>query len=113
MNTHTPEQIKAIIDAHGLWLDGEGGERARLDGARLFDAMHVWAQVAFAAHGECGRMLTAYRIAADSPTTYQCGCFDGSRDDLVAYIEGGDEHMRSSRLRALAIVDETIGINRV
>jgi hypothetical protein len=31
----TPEQIKTVLDNHKLWFEGEGGERANLEGANL------------------------------------------------------------------------------
>lgn len=36
--TYTIEELKRIIDSHGLWLSSEGGERADLSGANLSGA---------------------------------------------------------------------------
>ena len=54
-------------------------------------------------HGECGRTLYAIRTTA--ATYYRCGCFWGSRKDLVAYIVAGDEKYVASRCNALRHVD--------
>ena len=36
--TYTQDQLRTIIDQHGLWLRGEGGSRANLSGANLSGA---------------------------------------------------------------------------
>ena len=36
--TYTHEQLRAILDSHGLWLRGEGGARANLSRANLSGA---------------------------------------------------------------------------
>lgn len=56
-----------------------------------------YAQVSFSAHGECGRMLIVYRKTGDSPWMAQCGCFSGTYEDLLAYIEKGAEALKPSR----------------
>ena len=35
MKTCTPDELRAVIEAHGLWLCGNGGQRANLQGAYL------------------------------------------------------------------------------
>lgn len=103
MKTYTKEELRSIIDQHGLWLRGEGGSRANLTGA-----VHSWAQVAFMGHGERGRMLTAYCIKEGDAATYQCGCFSGTLEDLKVYIENGEERLKPSRTLAMNIVTELI-----
>jgi len=44
----TPEQIKTVLDNHSLWLEGEGGERANLEGANLKKANLEWANLKWA-----------------------------------------------------------------
>jgi hypothetical protein len=44
----TPEQIKTVLDNHSLWLEGEGGERANLEGANLKKANLEWANLRWA-----------------------------------------------------------------
>lgn len=41
----TPEKLKKILDAHSLWLAGEGGERADLSMADLRRANLGWADL--------------------------------------------------------------------
>lgn len=101
MKTYTPDELRAVIDAHGLWMRGEGGQRAYLQEADLQGAMYKWAQVAFSDHGEYGRMLTAYIQTEGMDPVYQCGCFCGSLGDLKAYIENGQGRYKASRTIAM------------
>ena len=121
MKTCTPDELRAVIEAHGLWLCGNGGQRANLQGAYLRGAdlqgaylrganlqgaylqgaVYKWAQVAFSGHGECGRMLTAYIQSEGMDPVYQCGCFFGTLDDLKGYIANGEECHKASRTLAM------------
>ena len=121
MKTCTPDELRAVIEAHGLWLCGNGGQRADLQraylrgadlqgaylqgadlrGADLRGAVYKWAQVAFSGHGECGRMLTAYIQSEGMDPVYQCGCFFGTLDDLKGYIANGEECHKASRTLAM------------
>ena len=103
--TYTQDQLRTIIDQHGLWLRGEGGSRANLYGADLSGAnLYKWAQVSFKGHGERGRMLTAYQQEETLEVFYQCGCFHGTAKDLIEYIAKGDEVYRKSRTIAFETV---------
>lgn len=73
--------------------------RANLIGADLSRAVEKWAQVAFMAHGECGRMLTAIK-RPDCEVELFCGCFTGSVDHLREYIANGEERLKASRTLA-------------
>ena len=138
MRTHTEEELAQIIEDHAKWMMGEGGSRAYLRGAYLrgadlrradlsgadlrgadlsgadlrdaylSGAVHAWAQVSFAGHGECGRMLTAVRYKAGDAITYQCGCFMGTAEELIDYIARGDSRLKATRTRAFEMVNELI-----
>lgn len=112
MKTYTPDELRAVIEAHDLWLRGDGGQRAdlqdadlrganlqwaHLQWAHLRGALYKWAQVAFGGHGECGRMLTAYIQSEGMDPVYQCGCFYGALDELKNYIANGEECHKASR----------------
>ena len=72
-------------------------------GADLSGAVGIiYAQVSFNWHGELGRQLSAIKI--DGDIVLFCGCFKGSVDDLIEYIEGGDEKYKHSRTVALNTV---------
>jgi hypothetical protein len=86
--------------------------RAYLSRAYLSRAVHAWAQVAFASHGECGRMLTAVIYKEGDAAVYQCGCFSGSLADMQAYIDNGAEKYKPSRTRAMEVVTELLNITR-
>lgn len=77
--------------------------------AEVADLQH--ASVSWSGHGEQGRQLTAI-ITPQDETVYHCGCFHGSRKELLEFIhkEEEDEHHLSrewvkSRLQTLEIVD--------
>ena len=76
---------------------------ADLSGANLSGAKGIiYAQVSFNWHGERGRQLSAVKIGEE--VILFCGCFKGSEDDLIEYIEGGDEKYKHSRTVALNTV---------
>lgn len=133
MKQYTPDELQAILTAHAKWRHGEaGGTRAylrgaylrgadlrgadlsgaELRGADLSGAVDAWAQVAFAGHGECGRMLTALITKQGEAPVYQCGCFSGSLDELKAYIAKGQEEWKPSRTKAMEVVTELLAITR-
>jgi hypothetical protein len=59
--------------------------------------------VTWPGHGECGRQLLAIKQEGDA--VYFCGCFSGSRDELLEYIKNGEEKHRPSRSLTLDVVD--------
>ena len=84
-------------------LSGANLRGAFLSGAFLSEAVGItFAQVSFNWHGEIGRQLSAIKI--DGDIVLFCGCFKGSVDDLIEYIEGGDEKYKHSRTVALNTV---------
>ena len=87
----------------GAYLRG-----ANLSGANLSGAVHKWSQVAFSAHGECGRMLTAFILKEGDDAVYQCGCFYGSKAELEEYISNGEERHKASRTRAMEVATELL-----
>ena len=87
-------------DLRGADLRGADLRDAYLQGADLRNAVHAWAQVAFMGHGECGRMLTAVIYEEGQEVTYQCGCFYGSAEELLKYINDGEERLKASRMLA-------------
>ncbi len=84
--TYTPEQLKAILADHKLWLEsyGDKGTRAILDGASLDGASLFLARVNYTA----GPLLVIGRqgeysrdaILNTELKTVQIGCFCGSFD---------------------------------
>ena len=62
----------------------------------------IYAHISFNWHGEQGRQLSAIKI--DGAVVLFCGCFKGSEEDLMAYIERGDETYKQSRTIALNTV---------
>ena len=82
---------------------------ANLSGANLSGAKGViYAHISFNWHGEQGRQLSAIKI--DDAVVLFCGCFKGSEEDLMAYIERGDETYKQSRTIALNTVMSLIKI---
>jgi len=67
-----------------------------------------FAQVSFSGHGECGRSLIA--IKEDESVKLFCGCFNGTKEELIAYIEKGEEKYRKSRTLAMETVLQLIEI---
>ena len=92
-------------DLSGAYLSRAYLSRANLSGADLSGAnLSAWAQVSFAGHGECGRMLTAYQQTDEQPMQFQCGCFSGTEDELRAYIASDYATLAPSRLLAIETV---------
>ena len=81
---------------------------ADLSGANLSGAVHGWAKIAFAGHGECGRMLTAIRLKEGDEPRLFCGCFDGTSTELVEYIQKGKAEYRATRTKAMQCVLELL-----
>ena len=77
-------------------------KKADLSGANLTRAdLYAWSQIAFAGHGECGRMLTVYQQAKDKPVMFQCGCFYGTYEKLKDYIKNGEPEYKKTRTLAM------------
>jgi uncharacterized protein YjbI with pentapeptide repeats len=132
------EQLTEILRLHASWLESKGGNRANLSGANLISANLSganlisgadlrsanlsgadlsgaglsenrglqFAQVAFTGHGECGRMLTLATIG--EAKRFFCGCFQGTPEELAAYIEAGPDNLKKSRLLAMNFCLEVI-----
>ena len=58
-----------------------------------------YAQAAFTAHGERGRMLTLAAIG--EARRFFCGCFQGTPQELAEYIAKGPDNLKKSRLLAM------------
>ena len=112
--TITSQDLPGILERHRKWLRSEdGGSRANLfrddlSGANLSGAVHGWAKIAFAGHGECGRMLTAIRLKEGDEPRLFCGCFDGTSTELVEYIQKGKAEYRATRTKAMQCVLELL-----
>ena len=61
-----------------------------------------FSQISFSGHGECGRSLIA--IKENELVKLFCGCFSGTKEELIAYIEKGEEKYKKSRTLALDTV---------
>ena len=64
------------------------------------------ATCSFDSHGEKGRSLTALIIKRK--VFFFCGCFFGSKRELINYINNGDVSLKKSRLFALDFVSKAI-----
>jgi len=110
------DELKRILADHALWLCGNGGQRANLSEANLSwanlsEANLSWAnlseanlaranglnyaQCSFDAHGETGRQLSGVVIAGE--LMLFCGCFQGTLEELDAYIDRGHDSYKSTR----------------
>lgn len=106
------DKLNEIVCLRGLWLRGEdGGLRADLRDANLSRADlsgalsgPAYYSISWSGHGEMGRRLHA--VEQNGELVFSCGCFSGSEDDLLEYIEQGDKLHAESRLRALEIILE-------
>ena len=89
-------------------LSGANLSGANLSGANVSELRGVVAvAVTWPGHGECGRQLLA--IHDDKGTVYHCGCFRGTRDELLAYIKAG--HHKPSRTLTIDVVDMLLAAN--
>lgn len=76
---------------------------ANLRGANLSRVNGIrWASCGWSEHGECGRILNAALI--NSEVFFFCGCFRGNKDELIAYIAGGNPKLAASRTKAMEFV---------
>jgi uncharacterized protein YjbI with pentapeptide repeats len=98
-------------DLRGADLQGAGLQGADLQGAK-YDGHGIMsiASVAFTGHGERGRTLVGIRHTGG--IVLRCGCFNGSPDDLRAYIANGAEKYRPSRTAALEAMLTILAIER-
>lgn len=60
------------------------------------------ASVQFTDHGQCGRVLNAFKY--NNETFLSCGCFYGTESELRDYIKSSKEKLRKSRTFALETV---------
>ena len=99
-----PRAYLSGANLSGANLSGANLSGANLSRAYLSRALHSFASVSFLGHGECGRMLTAYRLKEGDEPVLQCGCFGGSFADLAAYIAKGEAKYRETRTLAMETV---------
>ena len=104
MKTYTPEELRAILDAHGLWLRGEGGSRAYLSGADLSRANLSGAYLsgAYLSRANLSRanlsranlsgadLSGAYLSGANLSGAYLSGAYLSGADLSRAYLSGAD-----------------------
>ena len=80
-------------------------EWANLEGANLNQVKGVrHASCAFSGHEEGGLL----GVEINSEIVYFCGGFQGSEEELLKYIEEGDESYKASHLLALNFVKSAI-----
>jgi len=83
---------------------------ANLRSADLRSAKNIiYSSCYFSGHGECGRQLLAVKI--NEQIILFCGCFKGSEEELIKYIERGEEKYKYSRTLALKTVLKLICID--
>jgi len=83
------------------YLGGANLGGANLGGANLGDDGKILstASVQFTGHGVCGRNLLA--VQAEKTTRIFCGCFNGTPDELRAWIDCNEAIYRKTRTLAL------------
>jgi len=87
-------------DLNGANMNGADLRCADLNGANINgDNIVSVAQISFTGHGQCGRTLIA--IQTEKEIHIRCGCFDGSPDELRAWIAGGEKQWAKTRTLAL------------
>ena len=90
-------------DLRSADLSGADLSGAVLSGADLSESTGFkFCQCSWSGHGERGRQLLA--ISLPDGISLFCGCFQGSPDDLAAYIANGKEEHRVSRTKAMDFV---------
>ena len=94
----------AQADLHGIRLDGADLTSVNLEKVKGL----VWADCAFAGHGEAGRRLLAIRTKPRGKLMYYCGCFRGDENELRAYIRTGVGILAKSRLFALEFLKQAV-----
>jgi uncharacterized protein YjbI with pentapeptide repeats len=77
--------------------------RADLSRANLYGKpVESWSMVQFSGHGECGRTLTGIKTSSD--IYFFCGCFSGTKAELVKYIKDGCKTYAKTRTLAMKTV---------
>jgi hypothetical protein len=110
------EAVRSGADLTGAHLRGADLTGANLSGANLSGAGVselrgvIAVAVTWPGHGQCGRQLLAVRD--NNGTVYHCGCFRGSRDELISYIANDDSH-KPSRTLTLDVVDMLLAASEV
>ncbi len=61
----------------------------------------IYSSCTWSDHGENGRQLLSVYHEKTEITVYYCGCFIGLQEDLLDYINNGEEDLKESRLIAL------------
>jgi len=90
-------------DLSGANLYGANLSRAYLYGANLYGKPVVsHSMVQFSGHGECGRTLTG--VATVDEVHFFCGCFSGTKAELVKYIKDGCKTYAKTRTLAMKTV---------
>ena len=83
-------------------------QNANLQGANLQNANLsctagiVYATCSFTGFGECGRTISG--VVIDGDVRFFCGCFIGSKKELLSYIREGDEGLKKSRMKAYRFI---------
>ncbi|ECJ9747510.1 pentapeptide repeat-containing protein [Listeria monocytogenes] len=112
------EELNVVLEKHGKWLRGEGGERADLRGADFSGANFRGANLSWANWQEV-KGLTVIAVQVDTSRrnnqiTYIkeldiwiTGCFQGTLDELKASIEkthGDNEKLRKRYYRMIDFI---------
>ena len=93
---------------YGANLSGANLSRANLSRADLSCAdlygkpVVSHSMVQFSGHGECGRTLTG--VATVDEVHFFCGCFSGTKAELVKYIKDGCKTYAKTRTLAMKTV---------
>ena len=89
------------------YLRGADLEDADLRGADLRGVRGIkYAQCSFTGHGEFGQQLLG--LVIDEEIKFFCGSFQGSKDDLQACIDEGEESFKESRVFAMNFIVQAI-----
>lgn len=82
----------------GIDLRGSDLRGSDLSGSDLSGSVGLkYAQMSFSGFGECNRLITLADIDRNGIPTFFRGCFIGTNEELIEYIENGDEELKESR----------------
>jgi len=94
----------SYCDLSGSNLSGSNLSYSNLSGCIGLD----YAQMSFAGFGEKNRLITLVDVNRDDNPIFFCGCFKGTNEELIKYIEDGEEKYKESRHFARTTLLEAI-----
>jgi len=95
--------ILSKIDLRGSNLRGSDLRESNLSGSDISGSNLSgskglkYAQMSFDGFGEVGRLITLADVNRDGNPIFFCGCFSGTNEELISYIESGNVNLKESR----------------